>query len=119
MGFPLSDASSKEVWDWLHVFQEHPKNYWLYRPMSAENHYLHAILHRVEGHRVGEAGLIGFDNAKFWFGGGVEKPSCGLGAHPVFKDLAAAGRRFDVLSRCCIKETSHKVLVPRGRNVTV
>jgi len=110
---------STEVWDWLHTFQEHPDSYWLYRSMSPENHYLHAILHRIEGHRVGEAGLIGFDNAKFWFAGGVEKPKWGLGPHPVFASLAAAAKSHAPLRKCCIRAEDHSVLVPPGRQVQV
>jgi len=107
------------VWDWLRTFQAHPDDYWLYRPMSAENHYLHAILHRIEGHRLGEAGLIGFENAKFWFAGGVEKPAWGLGVHPVYKALAAAGSEIEVLRRCCVRDASSEVWVPPGRWVRV
>lgn len=110
---------SSKVWDWLHTFQDHPKDYWLYRPMSPENHYLHAILHRIEGHRRGEAGLIGFDNAKFWFGGGVEQPSRGLGSHPVFAALAEAAASHEPLNKCCIWSERHMVTVPPGRQVEV
>lgn len=110
---------SSEVWDWLRTFQDHPKDYWLYRPMSPENHYLHAILHRIEGHRLGEAGLIGFDNAKYWFGGGVEQPSWGLGTHPVFAALAEAAASHEPLRKCCIWSKKHMVTVPPGRLVEV
>lgn len=111
---------SNKVWDWLHTFQDHPKDYWLYRPMSPENHYLHAILHRIEGHRRGEAGLIGYDNAKYWFGGGVEQPSWGLGSHPVFAALAeAATASHEPLRKCCIWSKRHTVTVPPGRQVEV
>lgn len=110
---------SSEVWEWLRTFRAYPNSYWLYRPMSPENHYLHAILHRVEGHRVGEAGLIGFENAKFWFGGGVEQPTWGLGLHPVYAGLARAASSNKVLRGCCIFNASHAAAVPGGRLVEV
>lgn len=110
---------STKVWNWLHLFQEHPDSYWLYKPMSPENHYLHAILHRIEGHRTGEAGLVGFENAKFWFGGGVEQPSWGLGLHPVFALLADAASIHEPLRKCCIRAENHMVTVPPGRQVEV
>jgi len=112
---------TSEVWAWLHTFQEHPESYWLHRPMSPENHYLHGILHRLEGHRLGEAGLMGFENAKFWFGGGVETPTWGLGLHPVFTSLADAVRAssHEPLRRCCLRAEDHTVMVPPGRKVQV
>eukprot|EP00929_Paragymnodinium_shiwhaense_P089313 TRINITY_DN49472_c0_g1_i1.p1 TRINITY_DN49472_c0_g1~~TRINITY_DN49472_c0_g1_i1.p1 ORF type:complete len:817 (-),score=83.55 TRINITY_DN49472_c0_g1_i1:232-2682(-) len=108
-----------ETWDWLRTFQTYPNSYWLYRPESPENHYLHGILHRIEGHYLGEAGLFGFDNSKFWFGGGVEKPAWGLGVHPVYERLAKFGREFEPLRRCCIFDHFHDVIVPPGRKVRV
>jgi len=110
---------SGEVWGWLRTFQEHPGGYWLYHPMSPENHYLHAILHRIEGHRIGEAGLPGFDNAKFWFGGGVEQPPWGLGLHPVYASLAEAASAYAPLRACCIRDRAHAVTIPPGRQVEV
>lgn len=110
---------SKEVWDWLRLFETHPHSYWLYRPMSPENHYLHAILHRIEGHRIGEAGLVGYENAKFWYGGGVEEPPNGLGSHPVYMALAEAAVSYEPLRKCCIFSEEHEVVVPQGRPVRV
>jgi len=101
-----------EVWDWLRNFQKNNASYWLYRPMSPENHYLHAILHRLEGHHLGEAGLVGFDNAKFWFGGGVEEPAWGLGKHPVFIALATTFKNDEILSNCCIFNKAHTIRLP-------
>lgn len=36
--------------------------------MRSESHYLHAMLHRQEGGALGEAGLTGWGNARYWFG---------------------------------------------------
>ena len=46
---PLVPTS--ELWSWLHTFQQHPNSYWHYHPYSLDNSYLHAIVHRTEGHR--------------------------------------------------------------------
>ena len=47
--------------------------------------YVHALLHRREGPRVGELGLTGYANARYWFGV--------LGDHGLFPDVRAAALR--------------------------
>jgi len=34
---------------------------------------LHALIHRSEGHYVGEGGHLGYENAKYWLAGGHKK----------------------------------------------
>ena len=44
--------------------------------------YVHALLHRKEGARVGEFSMTGWANSKYWWGV--------LGAHPLFDAVAVA-----------------------------
>ena len=37
-------------------------------PASKESEYAHAMVHRKEGGHLGELGLVGWDNACYWFG---------------------------------------------------
>jgi len=113
----------EKVWGWVNNFQSHPQSYWRTRPYSQENNYLHGIVHRVEGHRIGEAGASGFNNARFWFAGGMDEPPAGLGPHPVYHELTSAllgeagavAVSKEVSSRllaCCISNSTTTVTVP-------
>ena len=37
-------------------------------PALKESEYCHAMVHRKEGEIIGELGMQGFSNCKFWFG---------------------------------------------------
>ena len=37
-------------------------------PASKESEYAHALVHRKEGGHLGELGMVGWDNACYWFG---------------------------------------------------
>jgi hypothetical protein len=39
-------------------------------PLDADQDLLHALIHRLEGEKVGEGGHTGFENAKYWLAGG-------------------------------------------------
>lgn len=36
-------------------------------PAAQESEYCHALIHRKEGEYVGELGMVGWENCKFWF----------------------------------------------------
>ena len=42
-------------------------------PLSTEQDIMHALIHRLEGHNVGEGGHWGYENAKYWLAGGDKK----------------------------------------------
>lgn len=46
-------------------------------PAIKESEYCHALVHRKEGEVMGELGMLGFSNCKFWFGK--------TGFHPLYQ----------------------------------
>ena len=41
-------------------------NWYKNHPLSQSDQYLHGIIHRIEGSNIGEGGLTGYENAKYW-----------------------------------------------------
>ena len=41
-------------------------NWYQNHPLSQSDQYLHGIIHRMEGSNIGEGGLTGYENAKYW-----------------------------------------------------
>lgn len=61
-------------------------------PFDASSDLIHAIIHRLEGNRVGEGGYRGWENAKYWLGGGPKESGTPDARHDARRELAAWAR---------------------------
>ena len=56
-------------------------------PASHESRYCHALIHRKEGDNESEGGMVGWQNACFWFGQ--------TGYHPLFPTVKGKVKRIN------------------------
>jgi hypothetical protein len=99
-------------------------------PLDGMDDLVHSMIHRVEGHAIGEGGHAGFDNADYWAAGGPKACDTVVSAHhhhAVYEALCDGARNTTPL---CVKAgviapqdttTTHDILADGGtqRNVKV
>lgn len=93
-------------------------------PFTDVDDLVHSLIHRKEGHAIGEGGYSGYDNAKYWAAGGPKLCERSLTTnHPVYQSLASfAKQRAPMCVDAGVVTTadvSHKIIQGGGKERTV